>query len=651
VDLHLQRLCEKRREIDIRDELGKIPPGLNATYQRILDTIANHEPEIQTLARRSFMWVFYATRPLQFSEFLDAISVDEQCSSIDHFKDRRWNIADILEACGHLLTFEEGVVRPIHFSVREYFATTITEDSQSVLYHITRNDLAYDHLSICCLQYLSLDIFQEACRTSSEMNDLVYTCPLASHSAFSFDVYISRCYRPSSDLIKCLEKFLLNRNECLTSTHQLRVLQDYTSWRHITQRFRLYRHSISAVDVIYETALYNSPQLLLINPQWKDSKPSRFALHRVATQGVNASAITAILDSGHLINEVDEDQCTPLYYACERGNVEVCRVLLWEGADTNVENSCHITALHRATSAGHSEVVKLLLENGADVNTRGGCDGTALYRAVTESDEMVVKLLLDNGADVNAEGGLLGTALHKAVFARSEAMVKLLLENRANINVEGGRYGTVLHLALIAENETVFKLLLESGADVNAEAGCYDTVLYLALVTRNETVVKLLLENGANINAKDGQSGTALYKAVFVEDEVLVKLLLDNGADVNAGDASSGTALQRAVTTRNEALVKLLLDNGANINAKGGCYGTALYRAVTSWNEVLVKLLVENGADVNAEYIFGGTKLRAASYIGSVAMVKMLLEHGATVDYQGGDYGKFLQIALSKRNE
>lgn len=80
----------------------------------------------------------------------------------------------------------------------------------------------------------------------------------------------------------------------------------------------------------------------------------------IKTQGATALA----LQTHRIYNKV-----TPLWIAADRGHVEVVKVLLEHGVNTEAFSSRdYITPLWAAANEGHIEVVKVLLEGGAEVH-------------------------------------------------------------------------------------------------------------------------------------------------------------------------------------------------------------------------------------------------------------------------------------------
>jgi ankyrin repeat protein len=60
------------------------------------------------------------------------------------------------------------------------------------------------------------------------------------------------------------------------------------------------------------------------------------------------------------------DLYTPLHWAARKGNLDVVKLLLENGANPNAVDNSKNTPLHKAAGNGPTEVARLLLDSGAD---------------------------------------------------------------------------------------------------------------------------------------------------------------------------------------------------------------------------------------------------------------------------------------------
>lgn len=148
--------------------------------------------------------------------------------------------------------------------------------------------------------------------------------------------------------------------------------------------------------------------------------------------------------------------------------VQVIKLLLENGAAVNATNMDGETALMKAADSGMLESVRLLLENGAGTEVSGGFQLgiTALMVAASHCSEDKVKLLLENGACVKAKDWWGETALMKAArLPGALNTVKLLLENGADIGAMDEDGGTALMEAASHGHKEVAALLIANDAD------------------------------------------------------------------------------------------------------------------------------------------------------------------------------------------
>ncbi len=113
--------------------------------------------------------------------------------------------------------------------------------------------------------------------------------------------------------------------------------------------------------------------------------------------------LKALLAHGANPNATDGNCESALGIAVLHGEIEMIRLLLRCGAETDQRNACGFTALHLAVSSylqsAAPEICDLLLDCGADVNACSPYGWTPLMVAIDHEEYDSAKILLERGAD------------------------------------------------------------------------------------------------------------------------------------------------------------------------------------------------------------------------------------------------------------
>ena len=131
-------------------------------------------------------------------------------------------------------------------------------------------------------------------------------------------------------------------------------------------------------------------------------------LHAAASDG-HYEVVEYLLQVGALatINAKSKDGWTATWKGARGGHLEVVRILVSKGADTNLADNEGLTPLNVAAESGHLQVAQVLLDNHADVNQASNGNITPLAAAtassrLAEKPQMAMLLcLLEHGADCN----------------------------------------------------------------------------------------------------------------------------------------------------------------------------------------------------------------------------------------------------------
>ncbi|KAL7803967.1 ankyrin repeat-containing domain protein [Trichoderma afarasin] len=705
VRLQLEALQSLSSESDIREALLNLPTGLDATYNRVLESIP---PTFQERVIHSLKWLAFSKRVLRIEELAEIFIIRLHNNTITFNEtERPFTPADILKYFSGLVIAQEDRfseyeetstrVRLVHFSLKEYFISERIQQGPSKAFSFIELDA---ELSIVrsCLAYLNHLNNWLASYTSPSLNgDVVNKSnPLARYAAHYWMTHLEGIPR--------------------------------VKWSPEIESDAMSALAVHSRSLLTLLIVSDDEREYIMKPYCYTAQGGHFQLTKMLIH--QKSGANKYVTSEELDEALQQMACI--------GSIDMMQFFLEAGADVNAQCGQYGSALQAVAAEGHLDAIKFLVNRGANVNNSSNKGECLLTCMPGESNEHL-KFLLESGADINMQNKDRGTALHKAIMHGYDANVDLLLRRGADVNVLAND-GTPLQIACstrlsyssdrmtLRKVPLYVKRLLQCNADPNLrnrdgitalEIACYNETLFpnyrvamemIQLLVENGTieegtiiqgfvvyedrdgetfdwmqegqwgegrrirksaveVLKLLLENGARIDEPP-----ALHTACIWRDKERVRWLLDQGADVNAKSDSHGTPLHAVLThtiyggqvtpffggafSSNQEIseetvpiIQLLINEGAQVNQVGGEHGTALQAACynDALNVEVVRYLLEHGADVNAEGGEYGTALVAACATRKeVDLVQLLLEHGADANAEGGEYGTALASACKR---
>lgn len=318
------------------------------------------------------------------------------------------------------------------------------------------------------------------------------------------------------------------------------------------------------------------------------------SLHVAASQN-DVLALTALLDQGIPINDLDEHGWSALHKAAGLGCTAATKFLLDNGANVNVRQTIHQeawqsrpmsgpTPLHLAIRKGSLDTAKLLLEAGADPDLT--CwDGKAstLTLAVKTGSLSAIDLLLEHGAmldppmleDLDPMQKLIA---QKSLMARApdpltRAIETGRLEVAKYLHSKGARIRPAFLLMAVEYGYAdIAAWILDQGVDVNYSQ------------SRSAFFRRPTMEKGRSGIFIHSENCTALEIAFTYDDIPIMGMLLRRGA-------VSGDLLHQAAGKGNAAVVRLLLEHGENATARNSDGLTALQIAADKGQRECVKIL------------------------------------------------------------
>ncbi|XP_004749284.1 protein TANC2 isoform X6 [Mustela putorius furo] len=209
---------------------------------------------------------------------------------------------------------------------------------------------------------------------------------------------------------------------------------------------------------------------------------------------------------------------TALTAAAGRGKLEVCRLLLEQGAAVAQPNRRGAVPLFSTVRQGHWQIVDLLLTHGADVNMADKQGRTPLMMAASEGHLGTVDFLLAQGASIALmdKEGL--TALSWACLKGHLPVVRSLVDNGAATDHADKNGRTPLDLAAFYGDAEVVQFLVDHGAMIEHVDYSGMRPLDRAVGCRNTSVVVTLLKKGAKI-------GPATWAMATSKPDIMIILL------------------------------------------------------------------------------------------------------------------------------
>ncbi|KAK6455670.1 ankyrin repeat-containing domain protein [Scheffersomyces xylosifermentans] len=203
---------------------------------------------------------------------------------------------------------------------------------------------------------------------------------------------------------------------------------------------------------------------------------NKYAVHESIREGKNLLVKHLIDENSKLLFLKDEDERTPLHWACSMSNLEIVEYLLKprpgvkEYDIDELQDASEWTPIHITASVGSPSILDLLMNSTSetpDIDLTTGQGTTALHLAISKNHyDLVKKLIIDYKCSCRIKDKKGFTPLHRAASIGSQPIVKLLVEKgKVNVNAKDNEGWTSLHHALAEGHGDVGALLVHLGAD------------------------------------------------------------------------------------------------------------------------------------------------------------------------------------------
>ncbi|MGB5082293.1 MAG: ankyrin repeat domain-containing protein [Burkholderiales bacterium] len=189
------------------------------------------------------------------------------------------------------------------------------------------------------------------------------------------------------------------------------------------------------------------------------SQASVSALFR-SIENEDYAGFSRLVDAGVHVAAINNLGETPLYFAAEKGRLEMAKTLIARGADARALTPSGETVLHAAAMIESSALTSTLIQAGAEVD-RANSDGeTPLHWAAMTGTFLAVKALADAGANLDVQDRRRGnTALHAAAWHNDIVLIHYLLSRGARTDIRNDGGLTAFEFAKAGGRTSAIRLL------------------------------------------------------------------------------------------------------------------------------------------------------------------------------------------------
>ena len=409
------------------------------------------------------------------------------------------------------------------------------------------------------------------------------------------------------------------------------------------------------------------------------------ATSRVLNNNSNDDILYEIIDeiidksSNEALNLQNYRGYNALHGAVSRGNLYAVKKLLKREVlvndtfkfifnDNNQGSALHlIIGMYDIDINKKLEIIKLLLDAGIDTNIKDSESRTALELAKlkvrSSQNQLIVELLQKNSRHNKLND----------VIDKKENLNETEVTNLIN-KLSPDSLDTALIYSAEKGNVEILNRLIAAGANINAQNERGFTPLIIAAAQGNIEIIDILVKAEANINTKNEYNSTALIKAIAMGEYAAAKKLLEHQPDINVATIEGCTALMFAVGKKlnNDSgddilydITDTIIDDSSieALNIQDNKGNTALLFALSYGNLHVVKKLLEKNVSVNGNCITDsynnlGSGLHVTMNPNNIIdidkkleIIKLLLDAGIDTNIKDGNDRNALEFAkLQARN-
>lgn len=403
---------------------------------------------------------------------------------------------------------------------------------------------------------------------------------------------------------------------------------------------------LSTIQQLINEEEYYTPLLLAIRNGFHEACEILLkagADPRISTpNGLNANVLNFVINSDKieiiqlflpnksLINTKTDCSggMTPLMYAAQKGNKEVCAFLIKSEANPLALNDNKRTAMHLAAWNGRTEVVQMLLVNPSLIDAK---DEREITPIMLSANPEIFEMLQKAGANILATDANEENVLHHAVESNHIKVVELLSTQKKLIDARNKYSKTPLMFCVGDSYNEIFEILLKAGADPLPTDDEGRNAMHRAVELHSKKMVEQLLANKKLIDSKNKLGKTPLILSAVIEISEIFETLLKAGADPLLADNEGWNAMHYAAGHNKTEIIRLLSSYKQLIHSQNKGI-TPLKQAARFGHQKACEILLEIGADPLEKDICGYNAMHYAAEIGRTEVVQLFSTNKNLID-------------------
>ena len=346
------------------------------------------------------------------------------------------------------------------------------------------------------------------------------------------------------------------------------------------------------------------------------SNESNQSLLHLATNSGNLTMIEYLISKGENIEIKDNNESTPLLYACKMYNRPIVEYLISKGANIGAKDKSGNFTIHIAAQNGQLEIVQYLIEKqNVDKDMKGYKETTPLHLASQKGHLPIVEYLISKDANIEAKDELGRTPLYYACENNQQSIIEFLISKDADINAKDKNGNDPLNIAYKNNQKIILEYAhskygypprLETNIFKATEEGKLESVQWL--------IEKENVDKNKRVQKEDNEDkyfykgDTPIHIAAQNGRLSIVQYLIEKqNVDIEIKGQLEHTPLHYACENAQLSIAKYLISKGANLEARDAIKRTPLHIASERNHLNLVKYLISIGADKDSIDVNGKT--------------------------------------------